>query len=221
MSHLKSYVVPRSWTLKRKERVFVARPKPGAHPAELSVPLIHALRVLGFASTVREAKQIMHAKNVLVDGKPATDYKRPVGLMDVITFVPMKKSVRVLLDTKGRLVYEDVSDADAKRKVAKVRGKTVLKGGKLQLNLSDGRNIVSDKACAVGDSVVFAVPTQKVEAVLKLDKGAKVYLVKGRHTGRIGTIDDVQNDRLWFRIDKEVLETPEEYALVVGDVVKK
>lgn len=219
MSHLKSYVVPRSWTLKRKEQVFVARPKPGAHPAELSVPLIHALRVLGFAKTVREAKRIMQGKGVHVDGKPANDYKMPVGLMDVITIVPLKQSVRVLLDPKGKLVYESV--AEAKRKVAKVRGKTVLAGGKIQLNLSDGRNMLTDKPCKVGDSVVFSIPDQKVEAILKLEKGATVYLIKGRHTGMIGTVDDVQNDRLWFKVGKEVFETPKEYALVVGDVVKK
>lgn len=215
MSHLKSFVVPKSWTLRKKEKVFSVRPKPGAHPSELSVPLAHMLRSLGYADTVREIKQVIHNRGLLVDGRVVKDHRMPVGFMDVVEFKPLSRTIRLLLNAKGRIVYVDAKDPSLK--VLKVRGKTVLPGGKLQLNLSDGRNLVSDKDCKVGDSLVITLPYQKVEKVLKLDKGANVYLLKGRHTSKSGVVENVEGNRLWFKSGDEVFETLKDYALVIGD----
>ena len=214
MSHLKSFFVPKSWTLKKKERVFVVRPRPGAHPTELSVTFSHMIRTLGFASTVREIKQIMKSDGIVVNGKVIHDYKLPVGFLDIVEFKPLGKTFRVLLDNKGHLNYVDC--ADAKITVAKVIGKSVLKSGKIQLNLSGGRNILSDLECNVGDSI--SLSEGKPQKVLKLEKGAKIYLVQGRHAGSDGVVQDISNNMIWFKHGEEVLETLKDYAYVIGDL---
>jgi small subunit ribosomal protein S4e len=217
--HLKSYVVPKSWTLQKKENVFCIRPKPGAHLAEFSVPVAHMLRTLGIATTVREIKYIMSSKAIIVDGETCTHYKQPVGLMDCVSIPAMKKNYRLLLDEKGKLTYLEIPDSEIGKKISRIEGKTVVKGGKIQLNLFDGRNVLSNIECKAGDSVLIDVPVQNVSSVLKLEKGATVMLIKGRHTGLIGVVEDIKDNRLWFKIgkdSKDSFETLKAYAFVIG-----
>lgn len=220
MSHLKSFTVPKSWSLKKKENVFTVRPLPGAHPNNLSVSFTHMIRTMNLGSTVKEIKKVVNNRSVLVDRKPVRNHKFPVGFMDVITFIPMDESYRVLIDTKGKLKYNKVSDSDSKFKISKVLSKSILKGGKTQLNLSSGRNTLSDAECSVGDSVVLSLPEQKVDKVLKMEKGAKVFLLGGRHIGHSGIVEDISGNTIWFKTGDGVFETLKEYAFVVGDLVK-
>lgn len=214
--HLKSLAAPKSWTLLRKENKYVAKPV-SSHPQARALPISLLLKQMGFADTVREVKKILNEKDVLVDGKAVMDRHFGVGFMDVIQIKKAKKNLRVSIDSKGRLTFIDIPDAETGRKVCKINGKRVVRGNKIQLNLSDGRNVLMDKGdYSVGDSVVVQVPEQKILEHFKLAKGASIYLMSGRHTAVLGVVDDIQGNRLWFKADGEKLETLKRFAFVVG-----
>lgn len=215
--HLKSIVAPKSWTLLRKATKYTTRPSPGAHSLARSLPVGLLLKQLGYAQTTREARKILNEKNVFVDGKVVKDRHFGVGFMDVVQLKDAKKNLRVSLDVKGRLIFIDITEAESGKKVCRIEGKTVVKGGKLQLNLSDGRNVLVDKdSYAVGDSIVLQLPEQKVSSHIALEKGSAVFLMAGRHLGKIGVVDNIEGDRLWFTADGEKCETLKKFGFAVG-----
>ncbi|MGB1660494.1 MAG: 30S ribosomal protein S4e, partial [Candidatus Poseidoniaceae archaeon] len=66
----------------------------------------------------------------------------------------------------GRLQYRRISAKEAAWKVCRIEGKTTIKGGRTQLNLHDGRNLLVDDpskdAYATGDSLKMNLPDQKI-----------------------------------------------------------
>ncbi len=63
-----------------------------------------------------------------VDGKIVTDYKFPVGLMDVVTLKKANQSYRMLIDYKGRLKLVPIEENEAGWKLARIDGKTTVRG---------------------------------------------------------------------------------------------
>ncbi len=219
-SHLKRIAAPRTWgMLDRKENKFTLRPHPSGHSMEFTLALGTVLRdYLGLAGTMAEAQKLCHANEVLVDGKRRKDRRATIGLFDVLSIPTLKKQWRVTLDAKGRLIVEELAANAAGQKVARVVGKTMLAGGKLQLNLYDGKNILvgKDQKVRVGDSVVISLPDLKVKKVLALEEGATVFLVKGKHAGATGTLKSVVADTAkYLNADKEEIETSKRYLFVV------
>ncbi|MBW3004734.1 30S ribosomal protein S4e [Candidatus Woesearchaeota archaeon] len=216
-SHLKRLVTPKSWTLLKKEDTFVVRPRPGAHPAKLSMPITLLLKRLGYASTTAEVKKILNTKEVLVDGRRVKEHKFPVGLMDVITIKDTNDALRIVLDKKGRLKVIPADKDETTFKLCRVKKKTALKKGKIQLNLSDNRNILTDKtAVKAGDTVLITVPFQEIKEHLPLEKGALIYLIGGKHIGHKGIIDNIEGDKLIFTEAKKKYESLKRYAFVIG-----
>jgi ribosomal protein S4E len=70
-----------------------------------------------------------------------------------------------------------------------------LKGKKIQLNLIDGRNFISDLECNVGDSVLIKFNDKKIEKCLPLKEKAKVIIFAGKHTGKTGEIEKIKAER--------------------------
>jgi len=216
MTHLKSYVAPTSWNIRRKGVTFTTRPNPGAHPLALTMPIATLLKQLGFARITREAKRIVNDKAISIDGRVATDHRTGVGPMDSITIAP-DYAYRCILDTKGRLVFTPINNADAKKKICKIVGKRTISGGKIQLNLTGGRAILADnKDYSVGDSLVIEVPSQKTLEHLPFATGNLAILMGGRHKGSIGTIATIEGDRAWIKTGEETIETLKKFTLVIG-----
>jgi small subunit ribosomal protein S4e len=214
--HLKSYAAPKSWTLLRKITKWILKPNPGAHELAYSIPAGLLLKQLGYAQTAREAKKIVNSKAVIVDGKAITDIHHGIGFMDTVQVKP-GKHFRCSLDEKGRLKFIDIPETETGKKVCKITVKKTVKGGKTQIGLSDGRNILVDKSnYAVGDSLLISVPEQKILDHFTLAKGSTAFLTSGKHTGTIGTIHDIQGDRIWCAKGKEKIETRTKFAFVAG-----
>ena len=214
--HLKAYAAPKSWTLLRKVTKWILRPQPGKHPLLQSLPVGLLLKQLGAAQTTREAKKIVNNKAVLVDGKIIKDIHQGVGFMDTIQVKP-NITLRCTLDEKGKLQFTTITAGELTKKVCSITGKQTVPGGKTQLNLSDGRNILSDKKeYNVGDSLLIEVPEQKIAGHFTLANGSTAFLTGGKHTGVIGTIDDIQGDRIWCTAGKEKIETLKRFAYVIG-----
>jgi len=218
MSYLKRYAAPRSWQILRKENAYVMRPSPGGHPAADSVPIGLLLKRLGHASTTKEVGLVMRNTKVMIDGRRIRDFHFPVGIMDTISLIDANEHYRVLIDTKARIVLEKIDANKAGSKPCRVLGKTVIKSGKLQLNVSDGRNIITDaKDIKVGDTVVISLPGQKITSALKLEKGARILLTAGRHAGTVGVVDEITSDRIRYTSGDESEQTLTDYAFVIPE----
>ena len=161
------------------------------------MPLSLVLRdLLKVADTAAEAKKILSAKHVLVDGKVVTEEKFPVGLMDVIGLVASEKYYRMLLDNRGKFILVEVAEDRAKWKLCRIENKTYVSGGRLQLNLHDGRNLlVEDDVYKTGDVLKIELPTQKVLDAYKLVQGNVALIVSGGNAGQINVVDEQVEER--------------------------
>lgn len=217
-SHLKRNVAPKCWTILRKTDKFVVRPHPGAHPARLSMPVALVIKQLGYAKTTREIKKMLNTKDILVDQMKIKDYKYPIGFMDILALKDTKENFRILLDYKGRLTIVPIADEkQASLKICRVKEKTAVKKGKIQLNLTGNKNLLLEKNdFAVGDSVLIEVPSQKILQHVKLEKGAIIILTGGKHTGRKCVVDSVEGNKVIYLADNEKSETLKKYTFVIG-----
>ena len=169
--HLKRLVAPRSWNIARKERTWTTKPMPGKHSLEGALPISTILRdYLKVCDNNREAKIILHNRDVLVDQRVVNKPKSPVGLMDIISIPKIKLHVRAMLDKHGRIEFVPIKAADSKWKLARVENKRNIKGGHTQINLHDGTNVLSKEKVKTGDVLQLSLPDLKVKKVLKFKK---------------------------------------------------
>ena len=192
--HLKRFSAPNTWRIERKVKKWAIRPSPGPHPVWRSLPLAVVVRdYLNLADNAREAKKIIAARKILVDGKARRDYKFPCGLMDVISIPEMEEYYRVMLDSKGRLRLVKILEEEAQWKLCRIENKKMVRGGKLQLNLHDGRNmIVENNEYKTGDALKISVPNQEIIDKILLKKGYLALIIGGMHAGEIAEIDEIK-----------------------------
>ena len=200
--HLKRLAAPWFWPILRKEYKWVVKPSPGPHSLNRCIPLLLVVRdVLGYAKTVREAKYIISSGKVLVDGVVRKDYKFPVGMMDVVSIPEVDLHIRFVPYPTKYLWFIKIPKEEANLKLVRIEDKTTVKGGHIQLNLSDGRNIVvrvSDpskpleaSAYSTFDSLLIEVPSQRVIQHIKMGVGKLAIVIDGRNVGRIGKIANI------------------------------
>lgn len=226
MSHLKRIRIPKSLPIKiKKERKYIARPLPGQHGLLSSITLNTLLKdVINHATTTKEVKDILNSNRILVDGIIRKEHRFPIGLMDKIS-IPDLNEYYIIQYKNRRISAMPISKDDAGSKTCKIIGKTVLKKGKVQLNLYDGKNIIVDKDMfKVGDSIVLSGKTIKKH--LKLEKGALVYLTEGKHKGTVGLLEELQHfhgltkDRVILNINNKKMITRKDYAFVIDKEFK-
>jgi len=217
--HLKRLVAPRTWRIERKTTTFITRPNPGAHSYELGMSLNLIFKdLLSYCKTSKEVKGILHDKEVLVDGERRKDPRFMVGFMDTLSIPVIKEDFRILLDKKGKLNLIKIKKNEADLKLSKIIGKKVLGKNKVQLNLSDGRNIlVKENKYNVSDSLLIKVPEQEIKESVKLEKGAIVILTGGKHIGISGEVDEIINNVITINIGDEKIQTKRNYAFAIGN----
>ena len=221
---LKRRAAPRSWTVPRKGTKWILRPRPGPHPQARSIPLLLVLRDLQrVVVNTREARLLLRSGAVQVDAKVAQDLARGIGLMDTVSLAaPLDRHFRLVTDRRGKLVLVAIPSTEASVKIARVRAKHTTPGGKVEVTLHDGRNLLVDAATPwrVGDSLKIELPKQKVLEHLPLKPGALAYLAGGSHVGELGRVERIevrnspQPNLVHF---KEGFSTIKEYVFVVGD----
>ena len=192
--HMKRLAAPRTWPLKRKVSVWVTKQSAGAHSIEDSMSAVTVLRdMVGACDTAREAKRIIGNREMFVDGKAVKNPKAPVGFMDVISIPKMNLNYRMLITDKGKLTLVPIDADEAAWELCRIENKTVVKGGKIQLNLSGGRNIVMDKNdYKCGDSLKVSFDGQKILDSYALAAGSTVLIKDGAHNGSIKTVKEVE-----------------------------
>jgi small subunit ribosomal protein S4e len=190
--HLKRLAVPRVWSIPKKSHIWAVKQSPGPHSIESSVPLLIMIRdMLKYCDTAREGRQLIGERNILIDGRIVTNYKMPVGFMDVLSLPKSKENFRALLDSKGKIRPIRISKDRAAWKLVKISNLTTIKGGKTQINFHDGRNILVNKGkYKTGDVLKIELPSQKILDYYPLEKGNVAMIIGGKHSGQIGTIED-------------------------------
>lgn len=209
-----------------KLRKWVVSPRPGPHKKFESIPLLIIVRdILKLADTASDSKKIIKSKEIFVDGKPRLDYRYPVGLFDSIEVPKVDKQFRVVPSKKG-LELVEINKQESKQKLCRIKEKTMNKGGVLQLNLHDGKNILADKKTKTdyktGDSLLIELPTQKIIDHLKMDKGMLSIITSGQNRGTIAKIKEIiirrtrEPNKIICEKDGKDFEAIVDYVFVIG-----
>ncbi|RLG66277.1 30S ribosomal protein S4e, partial [archaeon] len=128
------------------------------------------------------------------------NYKYPVGLMDVIEITTTGEFYRVVPHRQKFLWPIKIDHKEANLKLCRIENKVTVKGGHIQLNLHDGRNILIRVANPMNpeedvyrtfDSLLIEIPEQNILNHVKLDLGTMVVVVDGRNVGRMGKIKSI------------------------------
>jgi small subunit ribosomal protein S4e len=217
---------PTFWRIARKENEYVAKPKPGPHAVSDCFTILYVLRdLLKVARSLTEVKKILNQGGVLIDGKVRKNPHFPVGLMDVITIPGMGKSYRVLPDPLYNLKLSEVTE-DTQYKLCKIQNKAIQRGGLVQLNMHDGRNIVvkTDDANAVyhtNDAVKIDLASGQIAEHIPLKEGLIAMVYSGVNNGRMGKITKIthimKNDVAMLDDKGEIFETRLKYLFVLGE----
>ena len=129
--HLKRLNVPKNWGTSKKGLKYILRPIAGPHTTKTSMPLGVIMRdMLGHVNTMREARNILQNRNILINGIRRKEPKFPVGLFDVIEIQETKEYFRIILDEKGKISLLKTDKSDSEVRLCRVIGKRKLKGKK-------------------------------------------------------------------------------------------
>ena len=217
-NHLKRINMPKTWQVKRKGITFITRPNPGQASLALGLSISTLIKdILKMAQTTREVKSILNNQHVMVDNVRRKDHRYAIGFMDVISFPTINKHYRMILTPQGKIMPKEITEKESKLKVCQIKGKTLF-AGKIQLNLSDGRNVlVTEKGYKIGDSIVFDLASGKITDTIKLEKGCHIILTGGKHMGQTGAIVDIKGNGISYKNAKgETADTLKKYAYCTG-----
>jgi small subunit ribosomal protein S4e len=149
---------------------------------------------MGFARNLKEVKQILHQNDVIINGRPCRDAKMGIGIFDILSLPKINKFYRILRDKNGRHVSIEIDAEAAKTRLCKVKNKTTIAGGKVQLNMRDGANLLADNTYKAGDSVVLSLEPEtrfKIVDHFPFAVGNMAMVIGGRHSGKVARIVDI------------------------------
>ncbi len=220
MARTKRLCAPVYWPVHRKEKKYVTSVSPGPHDKKSSIPVGIILRdVFAYAETMKEAREILGAGNVKINGKPVKKPNYPAGIMDILSLSADENYI-VLPGSKG-LMLKRVRESNTR--LAKVVNKKINHGNVIQLNLHNGTNIITkEKDISTGDTLLIDNGKFSIKSVVKMKKGSLVIVTKGRNRGKIGTMEKViitkssQPNQAVIKVKKESLEMPYDYLFVIG-----
>jgi len=228
-NHLKRLVAPGSWHIPKKVQKFVLKTAPGPHNAGALPVGVWLREHIGVAQNASEVRKILHQRDVIVNGRACRNPQIGLGVFDIVSIPKLGKHYRIQLDARGNLVAVEISAESAKTRLCKVRNKTTVKGGKVQLNLMFGANILADNTYRAKDSIVVTLGTDCEDRFRIVDhfpfaEGNVAMVVGGKHSGKVGRIVEIIKtassvpNRVVLMDDSanERFETIEEYIFMVG-----
>jgi small subunit ribosomal protein S4e len=225
--HLKRFMAPESWHITRKTNKFITKTSPGPHNAN-ALPVAVWLRdQMGYALNMKEVKQILHQHDVIINGRPCRDPKMGIGIFDIISMPKIGKYYRMLRDKNGRHKTVEIDAEASKTMLAKIRNKTVVSGGKVQLNMRFGANVVADNSYKPKDSIVLSLEPEsryKIVDHFPFAIGNMAMIIGGKHSGKVARIVGITKiagsgpNRVSLEDEqtKERFETVETFIYMVG-----
>ena len=228
-NHLKRLVAPGSWHIPKKVQKFVMKTAPGPHNAGALPVGVWLREHIGLAGNASEVRKILHQRDVIVNGRACRNPQMGLGVFDIVSIPKLAKHYRIQLDKRGNLIAVDISAASAKTRLCKIRNKTTVRGGRVQLNLAFGANVLADNTYRAKDSIVVTLGTDGEERFRIVDhfpfeEGNVAMVVGGKHSGKVARIVEIARtassvpNRVILMDDSagERFETIEEYIFMVG-----
>ena len=195
---LKREYAPKIWPIHRKEATWSIKAIPGPHPTHRCLPLALILRdILKLGEYAREVKKIIVRGMVKIDGRVVKDPRFPVGIMDVISIPEIDSIYRIFPSRKG-LILHPIDKKEENIKLCRIESKKTLKGGRIQLNLHDGRNIIIPPSeeekdlYRTLDVLKITLPDQDISEVIKLSEKAYAMVIGGKNMGVHGRILSIE-----------------------------
>ncbi|MFX1570373.1 MAG: 30S ribosomal protein S4e [Promethearchaeota archaeon] len=230
---LKRLNTPSFLQIKRKHGTFFVKPAPGPHPSRFCLSLLHIVRdLLNIVDSHREAKKLIGLGYFKVDGKVVRNKSFPVGLMDVLSIEKMNKHFRILPDSHHGLILHEIPEEESSFKLCRINNKTTVKGGHIQLNLHDGRNILikvkdprnpKEDIYRRMDVLKISIPEQEVNKILKFKEDNIAIIMSGKNIGQIGKIVNVlkrfgpKASTVSIQHNESHTETLYDYTFVIGE----
>jgi small subunit ribosomal protein S4e len=230
---VKRFNTPKFLQIRRKHGEFFLKPSPGPHPSRFCLPLLHIVRdLLHIVDNHREAKKLIGLGNFKVDGKIVKDETYPVGLMDVLSIEKLNKHYRILPDSHHGLILHEIPEAESTFKLCRITKKTTIKGGNIQLNLHDGRNILvrvkdprkpKEDIYKRMDVLKISVPEQEIVKVLKFKEGNLAIIMSGKNIGQVGKIINIlkrfgpKASTVSIQHNSDHTETLYDYTFIIGE----
>lgn len=187
--------------------------------------------ILGFARTSREAARIVNSGKVRVDGVVRREHRFPVGLMDVLKIEGASDIFRLVPKHHKGLVPSPIDQKEAEFKLCKIVGKRTILGGKTQISLHDGRNMIIQaresrpkeaEEYAVGATIQLGLRDRKIMGQIPFQRGAMGLVVNGQNLGLLGKIETIsegthaRQKTVMIETQGGSFETPAAYVIPVG-----
>jgi small subunit ribosomal protein S4e len=154
--------------------------------------------MLKLAGNAREVKYLINNDQIYVNGKKVKSYKLPVGLFDCVSFPSQDKYFRMTLNRRGKLAFVSIEKKEANKFIFQVEGKRLLSGARVQLNMNSGMNIIlpykEHSKYALGQSLLTTYPPLEIVEIFPVKEKAKVFVLSGRHLGKIAEIKEVHEN---------------------------
>ncbi|MFX0073682.1 MAG: 30S ribosomal protein S4e, partial [Candidatus Hermodarchaeota archaeon] len=167
-----------------------------------------------------------------VDGRVIKDKSFPLGLMDVLSIEKINKHYRILPDSHHGLILHEISEQESAYKLCRIIQKKTVKGGHIQLNLHDGRNIVilvkdpknpKEDVYHRMDVLKISIPEQEILKKLEFKEGQLAVIMSGKNIGQIGKIITIKKlfgpnaSTVSIEHNGSHTETLYDYTFVIGE----
>lgn len=219
---LKRQMAPKFWDIKRKESPFILAARPGPYSKAKCYSIGVLIRdVLHLCSNLTEAKRILNAGQIKVDGKIRRDGRFGVGIMDVVEIVPNGMAYRMV--PKGSKLLVPTQTKEKSLKLLKITSKLSYRGNKIQYGFHDGKTLISEnKDMSVGDSCLVTIPAINIEQHIKFENDCNILVVQGENAGKIGKVEEIKDGmfslpkRVVLTVDEKTVELPVGIVMPVG-----
>jgi len=191
MAYLSRQNIGKFWAIPRKGTKYLAV---ATHNQKESVPLVIVMRdILKLVRNKKELQRLLNEKQILINHKEIREPNFPITLFDKISFPNIKKNYVAKLSLNKKMIFKEIPAKDSETKTYKVLSKKILGSKKIQLNLSGGKNILSDEKVETGDSILLNLKDNKIIKTISMEKGKNAFVLKGKHAGIEGEIVEIVN----------------------------
>lgn len=160
-----------------------------------SVPVVIAVRdMLKLARITKEVKAMIHQKHLKINGREVKDHRESIRLFNLFE---ADKTYLLTLTPTGKFALEETKQ---KERPCKVIDKKILSGKKVQLNLHDGSNILTDDKKINTQDTIYIGLDKKVNKHVQFEKGKECLVIRGRFLGQKGKIEKVEGNKTSVKI---------------------
>ena len=195
----------RKLPLPRKGTKYLAR---ASSHLNSGVPVVIAIRdMLKLAKTSKEVKKMINERMIKINGKEVKDLKESIKLFNLLT---IGKTYKLTLSNFKKFDFEKVEN---KSRIAKVINKKILGKKKIQLNLHDGTNILTDKLVKINDSVELDLKNKLIK-IIKMEKGNELFIFSGKNAGKTGKFLEIDKNKIKIEVEEKILALEKSLLIV-------